>query len=108
MQAFARVYTGWTFATPDGSAHYSRGLAPATYYDPLAAIEQWHDENPKTLLNGTTLPAGQTADEDLAGALTNIFQHPNTPPFVCTQLIKHLVTSNPSPGYVSRVRDSLR
>src|SRR6185437_16062152 len=32
-----------------------------------------------------------------------LFQHPNTGPFFCRQLIQHLVTSNPSPGYVYRV-----
>ena len=69
----------------------------------MVAIEQQHDENAKTLLNGTTLPAGQTAEQDLAGALTNIFNHPNLPPFVCKQLIQHLVKSDPTPDYVSRV-----
>ena len=28
---------------------------------------------------------------------------PNVGPFVCRQLIQHLVTSNPSPAYVGRV-----
>src|SRR5579884_397764 len=28
---------------------------------------------------------------------------PSLPPFVCQQLIEHLVTSNPSPAYVARV-----
>ena len=104
MQAFARVYTGWTYAMPDGSNPPFQRSAPAT-----TTRVRWSpssngmNETAKTLLNGTTLPAGQTAEEDLAGALTNIFQHPNTPPFVCKQLIQHLVTSNPSPGYVSRV-----
>ncbi len=37
------------------------------------------------------------------GALTNIFNHPNVGPFVCRQLIQHLVTSDPSPAYVSRI-----
>jgi uncharacterized protein (DUF1800 family) len=55
------------------------------------------------LLNGTVLPAGQTAEEDLSGALNNIFNHPNVGPFVCKQLIQHLVTSTPSPAYVARV-----
>ena len=57
----------------------------------------------KILLNGTTLPAGQTAEQDLTGALTNIFNHQNVGPFVCRQLIQHLVASNPSPAYVARV-----
>ena len=66
-------------------------------------MESEHDENPKTLLNGTVLPAGQTAEEDMARALGNVFQHANLPPFVCQQLIQHLVKSEPSPAYVSRV-----
>jgi hypothetical protein len=76
---------------------------PTNYYRQMVAMESSHDPNPKTLLNGTILPAGQTAEQDMAEAMTNVFQHPNTPPFVCQQLIQHLVKSNPSPGYVSRV-----
>ena len=35
--------------------------------------------------------------------MQNIFNHPNVGPFICKQLIQHLVTSNPSPDYVGRV-----
>jgi hypothetical protein len=35
--------------------------------------------------------------------LDNIFNHPNVGPFVSKILIQHLVTSDPSPAYVSRV-----
>ncbi len=69
----------------------------------MAAVESAHDTTAKILLNGTTLPIGQTAEQDLAGALANIFAHPNVGPFVCRQLIQHLVSSNPSPAYVSRI-----
>ena len=50
-------------------------------------------------------PAGQTAAQDLDGALDNIFNHPNLPPFVSRELIQHLVTSNPSPAYIQRVTE---
>ncbi|CAN5337232.1 hypothetical protein BH10PSE14_BH10PSE14_37870 [soil metagenome] len=36
-------------------------------------------------------------------ALDTIFAHSNVPPFFARQLIQKLVTSNPSPAYVSRV-----
>jgi hypothetical protein len=36
-------------------------------------------------------------------ALDNIFFHENVGPFMAIRLIQRLVTSNPSPGYVSRV-----
>ena len=41
----------------------------------------------------------------MSGALDNIFAQPSLPPFVCKQLIQHLVTSNPSSAYVKRVAD---
>ena len=62
-----------------------------------------HDTGAKTLLRGVTLPAGQTADEDLDDGLDNIFQDPNVGPFIGRQLIQHLVTSNPSPDYIKRI-----
>jgi hypothetical protein len=65
--------------------------------------EPSHDEGAKTLLNGAVSPAGLNADQDLDFALDNIFNHPNVGPFVATNLIKELVTSNPSPAYVARV-----
>ncbi len=103
VQAFARAYTGWTCATATGGSPTNFPNNTANFDSPMAPVETQHDMTAKILLNGTTLPAGQTAEADLAGALTNIFNHPNVGPFVCRQLIQHLVTSNPSPAYVSRV-----
>ncbi len=103
VQAFARVYTGWTYATASGGIPTNFPNNTANYDAPMAAVESQHDMNAKTLLNGTTLPAGQSSSQDLTGALTNIFNHTNVGPFVCRQLIQHLVTSNPSPAYVSRI-----
>ena len=100
VQAFARAYTGWTYA---GGAAGKFPNGTANYDAPMAAIEAQHDTATKILLNGTTLPAGQTAAQDLDGALSNLFNHPNVAPFVCRQLIQHLVSSNPSAGYVGRV-----
>lgn len=102
VRAFARAYTGWMWARPDGSA--SGGYLPEVNYAfPLVPVESMHESTPKTLLNGTTLPAGQTVTQDLNGALTNVFEHSNLPPFVATKLIQHLVTGNPSPAYVQRI-----
>ena len=69
----------------------------------MSAVDSGHDTTVKILLNGTTLPAGQTAVQDMNGALANIFASPNVGPFVCQQLIQHLVTSTPSPAYVARI-----
>ena len=102
VQAFARAYTGWTFANASGGA-VTRFPNNVYYFAPMAPYESAHDMTAKTLLNGTTLPSGQSAEQDLDGALANIFNHPNVGPFVCRQLIQHLVASNPSPAYVGRV-----
>jgi uncharacterized protein (DUF1800 family) len=103
VQAFALAYTGWTYATAAGGSPTKFPNNTANYADPMAAVESAHATGTKILLNGTVLSAGQTAEQDLTQALTNIFNHPNVGPFICTQLIQHLVTSTPSPAYVSRV-----
>jgi uncharacterized protein (DUF1800 family) len=103
VQAFARVYTGWTYASATGGVPAKFPNSTANYDSPMAAVESSHDTAAKILLNGTTLPAGQTAAQDLSGALGNIFAHQNVGPFVCKQLIQHLVASNPSPAYVARI-----
>jgi uncharacterized protein (DUF1800 family) len=103
VQAFARAYTGWTYGVAGGGTPAKFPNPTADYNDPMAAVNSAHDTGSKILLNGTVLSAGGTAQQDLDGALTNIFNQPNVGPFVCQQLIQHLVTSTPSPAYVSRV-----
>ena len=44
----------------------------------------------------------QYARNSLNTAIDNLFNHPNTGPYLCGQLIHQLVTSNPSPPYVGR------
>jgi uncharacterized protein (DUF1800 family) len=98
---FARVYTGWTYAPAAGQPvvwnAYISSNGPMVPYPPE------HDSGPKQLLNGYLSPAGATPQEDLNNALDNIFNHPNVGPFVGKMLIQHLVKSNPSPAYISRV-----
>ena len=97
ITAFARVFTGWVFKAP-------RVAGITNYIDPLVpGNANTHDTQPKTLLNGVTLPGGHDAATDLHDALDNIFAHPNVAPFISIRLIQHLVTSNPSPAYVRRV-----
>jgi hypothetical protein len=98
---FARVYTGWTYANAQGAPAYWGGNV--TPYGIMAPYPAQHDSGSKQLLNGYVSPAGATPEQDLKNALANVFNHPNVGPFVCTQLIQHLVKSNPSPAYVARV-----
>lgn len=65
--------------------------------------EEFHETGEKTLLNGQVLPSGQSGMKDIEDAIDNLFNHPNTGPFICKKLIQRLVTSNPEPDYVQRV-----
>ncbi len=99
IENFARVFTGWHFA----NAEDFRWPQNKDYLSPMTAWQDYHDTDAKTLLLGVETPAGQTAEEDLAAALDNVFNHPNVGPFISKQLIQRLVTSNPSPEYVRDV-----
>jgi uncharacterized protein (DUF1800 family) len=103
LREVARALTGWTYPTQPGATPVSTNWE--YFVGNLEPRQQNHDTGAKTLLNGTVLPAGQTVQQDLDGVLDNLFQHPNLPPFVATRLIRSLVTSNPSPGYIERVAD---
>jgi uncharacterized protein (DUF1800 family) len=98
IEGFANVFTGWMFG---GSPTF---FQPSFAWErPMQAYPAFHSTGPKPLLNGVTLPAGQSPEQDLDAALDNLFAHPNVGPFVAKQLIQRLVTSNPSPAYVERV-----
>ncbi|HEY6267552.1 MAG TPA: DUF1800 family protein [Candidatus Acidoferrum sp.] len=94
-----RAFTGWTYPVQPGMSQKNHN--PEYYGGPMVAVQSMHDTGSKTIL-GQTIPAGQSAEADLAAALNIIFNHPNVGPFVAKQLIEHLVTSNPSPAYVQR------
>ncbi len=101
VKTFGRSYTGWTYPTMPGATLKKHN--PSYYAGPMEALDSNHDMEAKTLLSGVVVAGGRTAVEDLDAALKNIFAHPNVGPFVTRRLIQHLVTSNPSPGYISRV-----
>jgi len=102
VRAFARALTGWTYAKYD--AAQAKGDDDNRYYaKPMVSVPANHDMNSKKLLYGIELPAGQTTEADLAATLNNVFLHPNVGPFLGSQLIHQLVTSNPGPDYVARV-----
>ncbi|MEO5857713.1 MAG: DUF1800 domain-containing protein [Pyrinomonadaceae bacterium] len=121
---FTKVFTGWNFCNT-GCANSAPGLV--NFKDPLvfnagvtALGNNRHDLTAKTLFNypgapnSTIAACTGTCDDTLSSianyantsldqTLDNIFNHPNVGPFVSKTLIQHLVTSDPSPAYVSRV-----
>src|SRR5450755_2799134 len=101
IEGFAHVFTGWTYPVLPGVP--SRTHNPKNFLGDMVPVDANHDKGAKTLLNGVTLPAGQSIQSDLSNAIHNIFTHPNLGPFIGKQLIQKLVTGDPTPQYVSRV-----
>lgn len=99
IENFARIFTGWHFA----NAEHFKWPKNKDYLSPMKAWPDYHDTGEKTLMRGVVVPGGQSAEADIDAAMDNVFNHPNTGPFISKQLIQRLVTSNPSPTYVSDV-----
>lgn len=106
----ARALTGWSWAGPDTSeirwrGDLNNGVPTRDWVTPLQPYEQYHSLVETRIVGGKLIPAGTNARDSLRIVLDTLFYHPNTPPFVATQLIKKLTTSNPSPAYVERVAE---
>ncbi|MES2982244.1 MAG: DUF1800 family protein [Verrucomicrobiota bacterium] len=109
----AHIFTGW-------GAHYD-DADPPTWEDgeiadkedwfrygydslrPMSHYPEFHDTQERVILGGHVIPASTDGVDRMSQALDALFQHPNTGPFISKQLIQKFITSNPSPGYVSRV-----
>ena len=106
----SKVFTGFSWystkTTGYGSLVYFYGQQtdPNAGFKAMVAYPAMHSISDKPFL-GTDIPASTISDPngDLKIALDTIFNHPNVGPFIGKQLIQRLVTSNPSPAYVSRV-----
>jgi uncharacterized protein (DUF1800 family) len=106
VEGFAHVFTGWTYAGASSFAAAKR--TNANQVVPMQVYPEQHASGEKRLLVypgvvKPVLPAGQTPQQDLADALDNVFHHPNVGPFISKALIRKLVTSNPTHGYIGRV-----
>ncbi|CAN7180801.1 DUF1800 domain-containing protein [Acidovorax sp. LjRoot129] len=103
----ARVFTGYDYDQSQNAPTTVPGtsrVVPSTTFArlPMALTESRHSTLAVTFL-GTTIAASTPGAAALKTALDTIFNHPNVGPFIGKQLIQRLVTSNPSPAYVSRV-----
>lgn len=105
IKEFAKIFTGLGIgARLDGvEPSFWNSLYIADVTVPMIMHEDHHEPGIKNLLNGFTVPDGQTGDEDIAMALDLLFNHPNVGPFLASRLIKHFVKSNPTPSYVADI-----
>lgn len=101
IASMARVFTGWTWAGNPPDKFWQWGKDNEAR--PMECHPKYHDDQPKTIFNGIVINEGNNCTASLAKALDALATHDNTAPFISRQLIQRFVTSNPSPGYVSRV-----
>jgi uncharacterized protein (DUF1800 family) len=106
----SRVMTGWApqgATATDWDNYYcfcqetAKGIPGQSNL--MVGYNQYHSTLEKRFL-GVTIPAGSSdAAAGLKILLDRLSNHANAGPFLAKQLIQRLVTSNPSPAYVSRV-----
>ena len=101
-----RALSGWVLAGPLARNNQTNQNVP-NYRDPMVANAGRHDTGAKVLFANTPyearIPAGQTVDDDLNSVVGILFNHPNVGTFIGKALIQMMVTSNPSPAYVTNV-----
>lgn len=100
---FAKVFTGLTWWNRINFGRNALDLD--SWLQDLVMWEDYHDPGEKYLLNGFVVPDRDPVDgnADITDALDNVFNHANTPPYVCKFLLQRLVTANPSPAFVERI-----
>ncbi|RYY77375.1 MAG: DUF1800 domain-containing protein [Gammaproteobacteria bacterium] len=102
----ARVFTGydWDYSKVTQQSGFESYPVPSPEF---TSGRMKFDANKHSKLAvsflGTNIPANTSGAEALRIALDALFNHANTGPFFCKQMIQRLVTSNPSPDYVERV-----
>ena len=113
VSAYARIFTGWSYSTGFNTNPANYQAWSAAEYQPLVCYDTYHDFGAKTLISYTGnygansdalgVPANNSCAVDVQQGLAILVNHPNTAPFISKQLIQRLVTSNPTPAYVSRI-----
>ncbi len=101
VKELARVFTGWNMATISNWWEWTESGASEIL--PMKPFNNYHDFGAKVLFGDQHIPADKSPEQDIDAALDILFAHPNVAPFISKQLIQRLVTSNPSPAYVTRV-----
>jgi uncharacterized protein (DUF1800 family) len=105
VMGMAKVFTGWSW----GNGNFEWGVVCDAagclfpFNQPMKMYPQYHSTSEKRIVRGVVIPANTSGEQSLKIALDTLFNHPNVGPFFGSLLIKRLVTSNPSPAYVSRV-----
>jgi uncharacterized protein (DUF1800 family) len=95
IAGMSRVFTGLSWN--------QNWWGPWDYNLPMQHYSEYVSSSEKRIVGGVVIPANTSGPESVRIALDTLFNHANTGPFIGEQLIKRLVTSNPSRAYVGRV-----
>ena len=95
----ARALTGWSV---QGGKFGKIRKTSGCYILPIQFFPDHHDTDAKQTL-GSTIPQGQSGQEDVESLLTILMNNKNMAPFISKKLIQRMTTSNPSPAYIQRV-----
>ena len=99
INAMSRVFTGLTYPA---SKKFGDNILSADSIHPMVCEEAYHDMEEKVIL-GTTLPSGQSCEEDIKSAMQVLMKHDNIAPYISKKLILRLTKSNPKAEYIQRV-----
>jgi uncharacterized protein (DUF1800 family) len=104
VRGYAHLLSGYNFSSVQFEFQWN--FPEPRWFEPMRAFEPYHDTATTVqILDDVVVPggAGRSATNDLALTLDSIAEHPNVGPFIVYRLIQRLVTSNPSPAYMTRV-----
>jgi len=100
VNEMSKVFTGLVYKNsliPSKPHKYNSDMI-----HPLECNQAIHSDDNKEIL-GSTLPSGQTCEQDVKGAVRILMEHANIAPFIVKKLIMRLTKSNPKGEYISRV-----
>ncbi|MCK5924726.1 MAG: DUF1800 family protein [Methylococcales bacterium] len=105
VEEMSKIWTGWELSGNETRyitkfGYSAKGIGK--YGMAMEFNASYHDTGAKTIL-GVSVPAGQTGEQDVDSAINILMNNPSLAPFVSKQLIQRLVTSNPTPAYISRI-----
>lgn len=95
ITGMSRVFTGMSWA--------GGWSGPYDFQKPMVHYPERTSTSEKRIVSGVVIPANTSGADSLRITLDTLFNHANVGPFFGEQMIKRMVTSNPSRAYVGRV-----
>lgn len=113
IREMAKVFTGMSFSrvgnnSRDATSFYDIGNTHDHRF-PMKVWDEEHEPGRKQIIGGMILSDVENGEPQLSGeqevqaTLDALVNHPNIAPFIGRLLVQRLTSSNPSPGYLTRI-----